>query len=54
MMLPYPVTMVPLYVLFQRLGWINTVLPLVAPAFLGSPFYIFLLRQFFRRHPARF
>ena len=32
LMLPYPVTMVPLYVLFNRLGWINTVLPLVAPA----------------------
>lgn len=51
MMLPYPVTMVPLYVLFQRLGWINTILPLVAPAFLGSPFYIFLMRQFFLTIP---
>jgi len=51
MMLPYPVTMVPLYVLFQRLGWINTIFPLVAPAFLGSPFYIFLLRQFFKTIP---
>jgi multiple sugar transport system permease protein len=51
MMLPYPVTMVPLYVLFQRLGWINTIYPLVAPAFLGSPFYIFLLRQFFKTIP---
>lgn len=51
MMLPYPVTMVPLYVLFQRLGWINTIYPLVVPAFLGSPFYIFLLRQFFKTIP---
>ena len=51
MMLPYPVTMVPLYVLFQRLGWINTIYPLVVPAFLGSPFYIFLMRQFFLTIP---
>lgn len=51
MMLPYPVTMVPLYVLFKQLGWINTVLPLTAPAFFGSPFYIFLLRQFFMGIP---
>lgn len=54
MMLPYPVTMVPLYMLFNRLGWINTILPLVAPAFLGSAFYIFLLRQFFRTIPRDF
>jgi ABC-type glycerol-3-phosphate transport system permease component len=54
MMLPYPVTMVPLYVLFHRLGWINTILPLVVPAFLGSAFYIFLLRQFFLTIPRDF
>lgn len=54
MMLPYPVTMVPLYVLYNRLGWINTILPLVAPAFLGAPFYIFLLRQFFLTIPKDF
>jgi len=51
MMLPYPVTMVPLYVLFHRLGWINTILPLTAPSFFGNPFYIFLLRQFFLTIP---
>jgi ABC-type glycerol-3-phosphate transport system permease component len=54
MMLPYPVTMVPLYVLFKELGWINTFLPLTVPAFLGSAFYIFLLRQFFLTIPADF
>jgi len=54
MMLPYPVTMVPLYVLFNRLGWINTILPLVVPAFLGAPFYIFLMRQFFLTIPGDF
>jgi ABC-type glycerol-3-phosphate transport system permease component len=54
MMLPYPVTMVPLYVLFKQLGWINTFLPLTVPAFLGSAFYIFLLRQFFLTIPPDF
>lgn len=54
MMLPYPVTMVPLYVIFSRLGWINSFLPLTAPAFFGSAFYIFLLRQFFLTLPADF
>ena len=54
MMLPYPVTMVPLYVLFKQLGWINTFLPLTVPAFLGSAFYIFLLRQFFMTIPPDF
>ncbi len=51
MMLPYPVTMVPLYVLFKTLRWINTYLPLTVPAFFGNPFYIFLLRQFFLTIP---
>ena len=51
MMLPYPVTMVPLYIVFSRLGWVNTFLPLTVPAFFGSPFYIFLLRQFFMAIP---
>jgi ABC-type glycerol-3-phosphate transport system permease component len=54
MMLPYPVTMVPLYVLFKQLGWINSFLPLTVPAFLGSAFYIFLLRQFFLTIPPDF
>ncbi len=51
MMLPYPVTMVPLYMLFNALGWVNTFLPLMVPAFFGTPFYIFLLRQFFLTLP---
>ncbi len=53
-MLPYPVTMVPLYVLFKTLGWTNTFLPLVVPAFTGNPFFIFLLRQFFLTVPPDF
>jgi len=51
MMLPYPVTMIPLFILFYSLGWYNTILPLTIPAFTGSPFYIFLLRQFFMTLP---
>jgi len=52
MMLPYPVTMIPIYVGFNSLGWVNSFLPLIVPAFFGSPFYIFLLRQFFLTLPA--
>jgi len=46
LMLPYIVTLIPLFVLFKSLGWINTLLPLTVPAFFGGhPLYIFLLRQ---------
>jgi multiple sugar transport system permease protein len=51
MMLPYPVTMIPVYIGFNSLGWINSFKPLIVPAFFGSPFYIFLLRQFFLTLP---
>lgn len=52
MMLPGVVTLVPFFVIFDRLGWINTFLPLVVPRFLAhNPFYIFLMRQFFRGIP---
>lgn len=58
-MLPFQVLMVPLYVIYERIGWLNSLLPLVVPPFFG--FYItswfsgalaiFLLRQFFRSLP---
>jgi len=51
MMLPGIVRIVPLYIGFSKLHWLNTILPLTLPAFFGSPFYIFLLRQFFRTIP---
>jgi multiple sugar transport system permease protein len=51
MMLPYPVTMIPIYIGFESVGWVNTFLPLIVPAFFGSPFYIFLMRQFFMTLP---
>jgi multiple sugar transport system permease protein len=46
MLIPGFVTMVPQYILFSKLGWVDTYLPLLVPAFLGSAFFIFLLRQF--------
>jgi multiple sugar transport system permease protein len=51
MMLPSQVTLIPLYVIYAKLGWVNTYLPLLVPTFLGSPFFIFLLRQFFLGMP---
>jgi multiple sugar transport system permease protein len=52
MMLPGIVTMVPTFVIFSRLHWVNTFLPLTVPAFFGGgAFNIFLLRQFFLTLP---
>ncbi len=52
MMLPYVVQLIPLFVVFDRLGWIGTFKPLVLPRILGhNAFYIFLYRQFFRGLP---
>ena len=51
LMLPYPVTMVPLYIIYSRLGWVNSFLPLIVPAFFANAFYVFLLRQAFKQIP---
>lgn len=51
MMLPYQVTMIPLFVIFTQVHWLNSYWPLVAPAYLGNAFFIFLLRQFFLTIP---
>jgi ABC-type glycerol-3-phosphate transport system permease component len=51
MMLPAQVTMVPLFIMYKNMGWLNTYLPLLVPAFFGGAFYIFLLRQFFLTIP---
>jgi multiple sugar transport system permease protein len=51
MMLPGAVTMMPLFLIFRWLGWIDTLRPLWVPAFFGSAFNIFLLRQFFLTIP---
>lgn len=51
MMLPAQVTMIPLFLLFRSLGWVDSILPLVVPAFFGTPFFIFMFRQFFAQIP---
>ena len=51
MMLPFAVTMIPQYAIFTKLGWVNSFLPLIVPSYFGSPFFIFLLRQFFMGIP---
>jgi multiple sugar transport system permease protein len=51
MMLPSQVTMIPQYIIFKYLGWLDSLKPLVVPAWLGSAFDIFLLRQFFLTIP---
>jgi multiple sugar transport system permease protein len=61
--LPYPVILVALFDIFGKLpafgiqgsqSWVNTFLPLIVPAFLGNPFYIFLMRQFMMGIPREF
>ncbi|WP_408008123.1 carbohydrate ABC transporter permease [Pseudalkalibacillus sp. A8] len=51
MMIPWEVTMVPLYMEFNFLGWINTLKPLIIPSWFGAPFFIFLMRQFIMSIP---
>jgi multiple sugar transport system permease protein len=49
--IPFPVLIVALFDIFAKLGWINTFLPLVVPAFFGNAFWIFLMRQFLMQIP---
>lgn len=51
MMLPAQVSMIPLFIGFRALGMIDTIWPLVIPMFLGTPFYVFMFRQFFAQIP---
>ncbi len=51
LMIPYQITLVPRFILFSKLGWVNTYLPLIVPAFTGSPFLIFLVRQYIMSIP---
>lgn len=50
-MIPFQVTMVPVYMVFHWLNWIDTFLPLIVPAYFGNAFFIFMLRQFFMTLP---
>jgi ABC-type glycerol-3-phosphate transport system permease component len=52
LMIPGWVRLVPLFIIFKQIGWLNTFLPLVVPHFFGNAFYIFLLRQFFLGLPS--
>lgn len=51
MMIPGFVTLVPTYVIFSKLHWVNTYLPLIVPVFCGNAFHIFMMRQFYRTIP---
>jgi multiple sugar transport system permease protein len=51
LMIPYPVTLIPTFLIFRDLGWINTPHPLTIPALTGNAFFIFLLRQFYMTIP---
>lgn len=51
LMLPAYITLIPRYVIYTRLNWINTFLPLVLPSYFGGPFNIFLLRQYMMTIP---
>jgi multiple sugar transport system permease protein len=50
-MLPSQVTLIPVYVFFQKIGWVDTLLPLIVPAFFANAYDVFLLRQFFMTIP---
>jgi multiple sugar transport system permease protein len=52
MMIPGEVTLIPQFILFKNLGWINSLLPMIVPNFFGGAYNIFLLRQFITRIPA--
>jgi multiple sugar transport system permease protein len=51
LMLPYPATLIPQYIIFSKLHWVGTFLPLTFPAWFGTPYLIFLLRQFLMTMP---
>jgi multiple sugar transport system permease protein len=51
MMVPNIVTLIPMFILMKQFGWINTYYGLIVPSVLGSPYGIFLMRQFFRSIP---
>jgi ABC-type glycerol-3-phosphate transport system permease component len=54
MMIPYATTVIPTFVIFRWLGWINTHAPLIVPNFFGSAYFVFLLRQAYMGIPQDF
>jgi multiple sugar transport system permease protein len=51
LMLPSAVTQIPRFLLFNKIGWVNSFLPLIVPAWFGEAYAIFLMRQFFMTIP---
>lgn len=51
MLIPWQVLMIPQFLMFNKLGWYGTYLPLIVPSFFGSAFFIFLIRQYMRTIP---
>lgn len=51
MMLPVQVQLIPQYIVFSKLNWVNTFYPLIVPSFFGGPFFIFMMAQFIRGIP---
>lgn len=54
MMVPASTTLIPRFVMFARIGWTNSFLPLILPPFFAGPFHVFLFRQFFRNVPREY
>jgi multiple sugar transport system permease protein len=51
LILPFQVTMIPLFIIMKNLGWLDTYMPLIVPSFLAPAFFVFMLRQFFMGIP---
>lgn len=51
LMVPMPVVLIPQFLLFSQLDWVNTWLPLIVPQFFAAPFFVFMFRQFFGSIP---
>jgi multiple sugar transport system permease protein len=51
LMIPFQVTMIPLFIIMKNLHWLDTFLPMIVPNFFGVPFFVFMLRQFFMTIP---
>ena len=52
MLIPFFLRIIPLFILYRKIGWIDTLFPLFVPAFGGNPFYIFIMKEFFGTIPA--
>lgn len=51
LLLPGQVTIIPQYIFFSKIGWVNSFLPLIIPSFTSSAFFVFMMMQFIRTIP---